>query len=162
MPVSDSQSETAPGTCIAPESEVPGGKTLTMNASIAANLVSYRAPASVWNRRGWRGVTIEERIVPTIVSGVGALLLRYGMKRRSWQRFGPTVAGATLIGCAAAGLFDPRAARVRWKHLFRQRSVDRLTNELLDSFPASDPPSVTASPDQRSRARARQLSSAEF
>ncbi len=117
--------------------------------TVAANLVSYRAPASVWNRRGWSGVTIEERVVPTIVSAVGVLLLRHGMKRRSWRGLGPAVAGATLMGCVAAGLCDPRDARVRWKHLFRKRSVDRLTNELLDSFPASDAPSVTASAGRR-------------
>jgi hypothetical protein len=120
-----------------------------MTLSIAANLVSYRAPASVWDKRGWRGVTIEERVMPTIVSAVGVLLVRHGIRRRSWRGLGPAVAGATLMGCAAAGLCDPRHARVRWKHLFRQRSVDRLTRELHDSFPASDPPSLTASAGRR-------------
>jgi hypothetical protein len=113
--------------------------------TIAANLVSYRAPASVWNRRGWQGITIEERVVPTIVSVVGALLVRHGVRRKSWRGLAPAMAGGALLGCAIAGLCDPRHAPVRWKHLFRQRSVDRLTSELLDSFPASDPPSVTAS-----------------
>ena len=138
------------GTSIAHESISQRGEVLNkMTGSVSANLVSYRAPASVWNKRGWRGTTIEERVVPTIVSAVGALLLRHGVKRGSWQGLGPAVAGATLMGCVAAGLCDPRHARVRWKHLFRQRSVDRLTTELLDSFPASDPLSVTASAGRR-------------
>jgi len=138
------------GTSIAHESISQRGEALNkMTGSVSANLVSYRAPASVWNKRGWRGTTIEERVVPTIVSAVGALLLRHGVRRGSWRGLGPAVAGATLMGCVAAGLCDPRHARVRWKHLFRQRSVDRLTTELLDSFPASDPLSVTASAGRR-------------
>ena len=138
------------GTSIAHESISQQGEALNkMTGSVSANLVSYRAPASVWNKRGWRGTTIEERVVPTIVSAVGALLLRHGVKRGSWRGLAPAVAGATLMGCVAAGLCDPRHAGVRWKHLFRQRSVDRLTTELLDSFPASDPLSVTASAGRR-------------
>jgi uncharacterized membrane protein len=89
-------------------------------------------------------VAIEERVAPTIVSAAGAILLMHGMRRRSWRSVGPAVAGAALLGCAAAGLCNPRDASVRWKQLFRKQSLDRVTKELLDSFPASDSPSVTA------------------
>ena len=45
------------------------GKTL--------NLFSHRAPQSVWDRRGWHGVTLEERVGPWLVSMAGAGLLVY-------------------------------------------------------------------------------------
>jgi hypothetical protein len=51
--------------------------------------------------------------------------------------------GAALLGCAAAGLCNPRHAAIRWRHLARP-SVDRVTAELMDSFPASDAPSSSA------------------
>jgi hypothetical protein len=50
--------------------------------------------------------------------------------------------GAGLIGCAAAGLCNPRHASVRWRHMTRPRT-DRTSIESMDSFPASDPPPST-------------------
>jgi len=117
---------------------------------VSTNLVSHRAPVSVWDKRGWRGVTVEERVAPALASSAGALLLAYGLSRRSLRGLGSALCGTALVGCAVAGLCNPRHAKVRWKHLFRRdRSADRLTSELLDTFPASDPLSVTASGSKR-------------
>lgn len=115
-----------------------------MTALVSTNLVWHRASASVWDRRGWRGPTIEERVAPHIVSAAGAFLVLGGLRRRSWRGLGHACIGAMLVGCATAGLCNPRDAGVRWKHLFGDQSFDRLTNELLHSFPASDPLTVTA------------------
>ena|SRR5262249_30931312 len=124
-----------------------------MNALVSTNLVSYRAPASVWDKRGWSGVTLEERVAPTLASSAGVLLLAFGLSRRSLRGLGSAIVGAILVSCVAAGLCHPRHAGVRWKYLLRDRSSDRLTNELEHTFPASDPLSITAptAPKQRLR-----------
>lgn len=113
-----------------------------MDADNARNLTCHRAAQSVWERRGWSGVAIEERIGPRLVSLAGTALLIAGARRRSWRGLAWMLGGAALLGCAAAGLCNPRHASVRWRHLMRP-AVDRITTESMDSFPASDPPSST-------------------
>ena len=114
-----------------------------MDTDIVRNLGSHRAPRSVWDKRGWNGVTIEERAGPWLVSLAGAGLLMAGARRRSWGGLHLVLSGATLIVCAAAGLCNPRHAAVRWRQ-FTQPSWDRDASESMDSFPASDAPSSTA------------------
>jgi hypothetical protein len=111
-----------------------------MDSISARNLECHRSTQSVWDKRGWSGVTIEERVGPWIVSVAGAILLIVGARRRSLRGLHLMLGGASLIGCAAAGLCNPRHATVRWRHLTRPRP-DSDTTELMDSFPASDPPS---------------------
>jgi hypothetical protein len=111
-----------------------------MSAEHATNLISHRGPQSIWDRRGWRGVTVEERLGPSLISLAGAGLLAYGATRRSWRGVLCMMSGVSLIGCAAAGLCSPREAPVRWRHL-RGFVTDTVTIESMDSFPASDAPS---------------------
>jgi hypothetical protein len=106
------------------------------------NLACHRAAQSVWDKRGWNGVAIEERVGPWLVSAAGASLLIAGARLRSWRGLQLMLGGAGLIGCAAAGLCNPRHASVRWRHMTRPRT-DRTTIESMDSFPASDPPPST-------------------
>jgi hypothetical protein len=106
----------------------------------ARNLACHRATQSVWDKRGWSGVTIEERLGPWLVSLVGTALLIAGARRRSLRGAHLMLGGAGLIGCAAAGLCNPRHATVRWRHLTGPRT-DGMTSGMMDSFPASDPPS---------------------
>lgn len=108
----------------------------------ARNLACHRAARSVWEKRGWSGVTIEERVGPWAVSIAGAALILAGARRRSWRGAHLVVAGATLVTCAAAGLCNPRHAAIRWRSLTANQP-DPLTCELMDSFPASDPSSAT-------------------
>lgn len=54
-----------------------------MDTDNARNLACHRAARSVWDKRGWRGVTIEERVSPWIISLAGAGLLIGGARRRS-------------------------------------------------------------------------------
>jgi hypothetical protein len=122
-----------------------------MERDNAPNLTAHRAAASVWERRGWQGRTIEERVGPWLVSLAGAGLLAYGAgaTRRSWRGVWWMVSGAGLIGCAAAGLANPREVKARWDRSVRQPPADPVTRESMDSFPASDAPSsnaTTASP----------------
>jgi len=106
------------------------------------NLAHHRASQSVWDKRGWSGVTIEERLGPWLISLVGAGLFIAGARRRSLGGLQLMMGGAGLVGCAAAGLCNPRHATVRWRHLTQPR-VDGITIEM-DSFPASDPPASSA------------------
>jgi hypothetical protein len=114
-----------------------------MDTSNARNLTSHRAARSVWDKRGWSGVTIEERVWPWVVSLAGASLLVAGVRRRSWGGIHLILGGMGLLGCAATGLCNPRHAAIRWRHLV-QPSWDRVSVESMDSFPASDPPQSSA------------------
>ena len=114
-----------------------------MDIDTARNLTSHRAARSVWDKRGWSGVTIEERMGPWVVSLAGASLLVAGARRRSWSGIHLILGGAGLIGCAATGLCNPRHAAVRWRQM-TQPSGDRVSVESMDSFPASDPPPSSA------------------
>ena len=114
-----------------------------MDTDNARNLMCHRSAGSVWDKRGWSGVAIEERLGPWFISLAGASLLIAGARQRSWRGARWMLGGATLLSCAAAGLCNPRHATVRWRHLTRS-STDRITTESMDSFPASDAPSSNA------------------
>jgi hypothetical protein len=91
-------------------------RRLVMDDS-ARNLACHRAARSVWEKRGWSGVTIEERVGPWAVSLAGAALIVAGARRRSWTGAHLAIGGAMLIACAAAGLCNPRHAAMRWRSL---------------------------------------------
>ncbi len=111
---------------------------MTMNET--PNMVSHRAPTSVWDKRGWRGPTIEERVGPWVVSLAGAALVVYGA-RRSWRGVWWIVGGIGMIASAVAGFSNPHHARMILRHRFDRHSSDVITTESMDSFPASDAPS---------------------
>jgi len=112
----------------------------------ASNLLSHRSQQSVWDKRGWQGATIEELLTPWFVSAAGVGLLAYSATRRSRGRLAYAFCGTGLLACAAAGIFEPRLAAARLKHLSKDHSLDPVSIESMDSFPASDPPSSTATP----------------
>ena len=114
-----------------------------MESDTARNMACHRAARSVWEKRGWSGVTIEERVGPWMVSLVGAAMMVAGARRRSWRGVHLMLGGAGLIGGAAAGFCNPRHAAIRWRALTQPYS-DRVTSDLMDSFPASDPSSSSA------------------
>jgi len=116
------------------------------------NLMSHRAAASVWDRRGWTGLTVEERVGPWLVSFLGAGLLAYGATRRSWRGVWYMIGGVSLISGVMAGLCNPRDAAARWQHLRRDATADPITVESMDSFPASDAPSSNATMTAGARA----------
>lgn len=113
-----------------------------MEPNTAPNLTSHRATASVWERRGWKGRTIEERAAPWLVWLAGAGLFAHGATRRQWRGLGWMVSGTGLMVCVAAGCATPYGARARWA--VRQPPADLVTRESMDSFPASDAPSSNA------------------
>jgi len=114
-----------------------------MNVDTARNLACHRSTRSVWEKRGWSGVTIEERVGPWVVSFAGAAMIVAGVRRRSWRGVHLMLGGAGLIAGAAAGFCNPRHAAVRWRSI-TQPSIDQVPDHLMDSFPASDPSSSSA------------------
>jgi hypothetical protein len=113
-----------------------------MDIDSARNLACHRAAQSVWEKRGWSG-DHRRAVGPWMVSLVGAALMVAGARRRSWGGIHLMLGGAGLIGGAAAGFCNPRHAAIRWRSL-RSHYSDRITNDLMDSFPASDPSSSSA------------------
>jgi hypothetical protein len=114
-----------------------------MSVERSTNLVYRRASGSVWEKRGWSGVTIEERLLPWVIGAAGAAVMTYGASRRSWKGFACAVGGLTMWTCATSGLCNPRYASARLEYLFRPRGRDGVTSQSMQSFPASDPPSFT-------------------
>jgi hypothetical protein len=109
----------------------------------STNLMYRRASGSVWDKRGWHGPTLEERLLPWVVGAAGAAVVTYGARRRSWGGVACIVGGLTMWTCATTGLCNPRNAGARLDYLLKPRRKDRVTKESMHSFPASDPPSFT-------------------
>jgi len=110
-----------------------------------SNLVPHRAPESVWNKRGWQGPTIEERLGPWLISLGGAGLFTFGASRRSRRGMAFMAAGLSLVAFVAAGMCSPARIAARWRQMADRRDeADLVTTESMDSFPASDAPSSNA------------------
>jgi hypothetical protein len=114
------------------------------------NLQVHRSDADAWERGGWRGQYLDDRLGASLAF-VGAGLFFFGAfspSRRSRSSMWFRVTGAGLLSCAAARLasrYSPRIARSRHDSV----AADVVTLESVDSFPASDAPSsnaTTASP----------------
>jgi hypothetical protein len=108
------------------------------------NMRRHRSAHTVWDRRGWTGVTPEERLLPPLIAIAGASLIACGMSRRTWRGAFWCGVGIGLAVCAAAGLCDPRSASVRWRYLLNGNHHDYVDTELEQTFPASDPPAHMA------------------
>jgi len=77
------------------------------------------------------------------VAPAGPALVIPGARRRSGGGAHLILGGPTRSAGAAAGYCNPRDAAIRWRCL-TQRHPDRVTSDLMDSFPASDPSSSSA------------------
>jgi hypothetical protein len=117
-----------------------------MESDNSVNLMTHRSDVNVWERSRRPSWTIEDRFGSWVVPMAGAGLLAYGTycaTRRPGRGLWWVATGASLLVCAAAGLGSPQALRARWAGAFEQ-APDAVTQESLDSFPASDAPSSNA------------------
>jgi hypothetical protein len=108
------------------------------------NLTVRRSEAPARERRGWRQRYLDGERVLRLVSMAGAGLLLYGAysaRRRTTSSPWWVVCGASLLGCAVAGSRHFRGSLRPGQDL---AAPDVVTQESLDSFPASDAPSSNA------------------
>jgi len=111
------------------------------------NLKPHRAPVSVWDRRGWNG-TREHLPVTRLLIGVGGgALALHGLRNRTVTGRLLAWIGGTLVWWALTSEGDLSEERHWFGQLAERagwRTDDLVHDASADSFPASDPPSFTA------------------
>jgi hypothetical protein len=110
------------------------------------NLTTHRAPASVWDRRGWDG-TREQLATTRWLLGIGgAALALQGLRQRSVIGSVLAGVGGGLAWWALTGEGDLSESR-RWIQQMAERAGwrrdDLVHDASADSFPASDAPAFT-------------------
>jgi hypothetical protein len=131
-----------------------------MSSIHGLNLQTHRAPASVWERRGWDGTREQLTMSRWLVGLGGAALALQGLRQRSLRGSALAGLGGTLAWWALTGEGDLWAARHRFGQMLERaglRRDDRWQDPSADSFPASDPPASTAAVGTGLSGRARRV-----
>jgi hypothetical protein len=118
-----------------------------MNETHGLNLTTHRAPASVWDRRGWDGTRAQLATTRWLLGVGGGALALQGLRQRSVMGSVMAGIGGSLAWWALTGEGDLSDAR-RWFGELAERAgwrrEDLVHDASADSFPASDPPAMTA------------------
>jgi hypothetical protein len=105
------------------------------------NLRQHRSDVDAWEPRGWWHRVADDRTAQSLTSIAAGALVLYGVtRRRSDPRMWWLVSGA-VVGCVAASLGGTRLWPRDTRFGSKSSPADLVTQESLDSFPASDAPS---------------------
>ena len=110
------------------------------------NLETHRAPASVWDRRGWDGGRQGIALSRILIGAGGVALAIQGARQRSWAGRVLAGLGSTAAWWALTGERDFVSARRCVSDLFARAvrdNDDPVHQASAESFPASDAPSWT-------------------
>ena len=110
------------------------------------NLVTHRASASVWDKRGWDGTRERLALTRALLGAGGAALAIQGLRQRSTTGRILAGLGGTIAWWALSGERDLTAARQCFLEMLERspwRRDDAVTTASTESFPASDAPSWT-------------------
>lgn len=117
-----------------------------MSHSVELNLTTHRAPASVWDRRGWNGTREQLAATRWLVGVGGGALAIQGLRQRGFAGSLMVGIGGSLAWWALTGegdLSDPRRMVSALVDRAFHRREDAIHESSADSFPASDAPSWT-------------------
>ena len=124
----------------------PSTSIAAASHSSGLNVTIHRAPASVWDRRGWNGSRLQATATRWLIGGGGIALALQGMRHKGIARAAMTGLGGSLAWWAVTGDGEMPDMQ-RWLRLVAEKisglAEDPVHEASADSFPASDAPSFT-------------------